>query len=260
MTEADLLELALALAEAERSRVPLSPLTSRFPSMTVSDAYQIQRLNIQRRLEAGCTVRGHKIGLTARAMQQLFGVFEPDYGHLLDDMFLLENTDVKLDRFISPRIEIETAFILGKSLKGPGVTVADAIRAVEWIVPSIEIIDSRIDSWQIKLPDTIADNGSSAAVILGGHPLRLTDVDLRNLDASLAVNGVVVETGNTSAVLGNPLSALAWLTNALGLRGVHLEEGHVVLPGTCIRAVALERGMSVIGHFEVLGDVKVDIV
>ena len=260
MNESEIRASADALARAEETRAPIPPLTDAYAGMTTSDAYQVQRANVQRRLEAGRVVRGHKVGLTAKAMQQLFGVFEPDYGHLLDDMFIPETSAVELERFISPRIEIESAFILGRPLKGPGVTVADAIRAIEWVVPSIEIIDSRIVDWRIKLADTIADNGSSSAVVLGGRPTRLSDVDLRNTKAEMSIDGEVVESGNTAAVLGNPISALAWLANTVGSHGVELKEGDVVLPGTCIRAVPARRGSTVRGEFAALGEVCVEFI
>jgi 2-keto-4-pentenoate hydratase len=184
MTNEDLISLADALMQAERDRKPVPPLTDTFPDMTDEEAYEIQLLNVRRRVERGGKIRGHKIGLTAKAMQELFGVDEPDYGHLFDDMFEYEAMTVRTERYIAPRVEIETAFILGRTIEGSNVTVADVIRAVEWVVPSIEIIDSRIRDWRIKLADTIADNGSSAGVVLGARPVRVSDLDLRNLSAS----------------------------------------------------------------------------
>lgn len=254
-------ELAAAqLEEAERLRVAIAPLSDSFSGITVDDAYRIQVLNAERRLEHGAKLKGHKVGLTAKAMQDLFGVFEPDYGQLFDDMFVLENQPVPVERFIAPRVEIESAFILSRRLEGPGMTTGDAIRAIEWVLPSIEIIDSRIDSWRIRLADTVADNGSSAAVVLGGHPMRLPDLDLRDLSAEMLIDGHTVEEGNTSAVLGNPINALVWLANTLGAAGVALEEGHVVLPGTCVRAVPVSKGTTVTGRFRSLGDVSVEFV
>ncbi|MHB8589966.1 MAG: 2-keto-4-pentenoate hydratase [Candidatus Dormibacteraceae bacterium] len=193
-------------------------------------------------------------------MQEQFGINEPDYGHLLGDMFLFESSSVPIDRFIAPRVEIETAFVMGKHLEGPGVTVADVMRAVDYVVASIEVIDSRVIDWRIKLADTIADNGSSAAVVLAGRPRRLDQLDLSNLPAELEVDGTIVERGNSSEVMGNPLSAAAWLVNALGLQGVAIEEGYVVLPGTCVRSVRVARGSLVMGRFEGLGSVSLAFV
>jgi 2-keto-4-pentenoate hydratase len=145
-------DLADQLFLAERERTPVEPLTQTAPHLSADDAYKIQLINAKRRLAAGARVAGHKIGLTAKAMQQLMGIEEPDYGHLFDDMFLLESTSIAMDRFISPRIEIETAFILGRKLDGHRVTVADVIRATDWVVPAFEIIDSRIREWRITGP------------------------------------------------------------------------------------------------------------
>lgn len=246
------------LDDAERNRKPIAPLTETFPEISVGDAYRIQVLNANKKAVRGGKLRGHKVGLTAKAMQELFGVFEPDYGRLFADMFLEENSRVQIDRFISPRVEIETAFVLGRPLRGPGVTIGDASQAVESVVPAIEIIDSRIDRWRIKLADTIADNGSSAGVVLGGRPLRLSDLDLQDTEAEMLINGVKVEEGNTSDVLGNPLNALVWLANTLGPAGVVLEPGHVVLPGTCVRAVSVGPATTVAGRFQTLGSVAVE--
>jgi 2-keto-4-pentenoate hydratase len=250
-------DLADQLFVAEREREPVEPLTQTAPDLSADDAYTIQLINAKRRLAAGARVAGHKIGLTAKAMQQLMGIDEPDYGHLFDDMFLLESTSIAMDRFISPRIEIETAFILGRKLEGPRVTVADVIRATDWVVPAFEIIDSRIRDWRITLADTIADNGSSAAVVLGGRPRRLEDVDLRNTPAELYVDGKLARSGNTGDVLGNPVSAVAWLANALARYGVQMKEGHVILPGACTAAVPVSAGASFQARFKDLGDVEV---
>jgi 2-keto-4-pentenoate hydratase len=252
--------LSRALAEAERTCTPIEPLTGIYPDLTTDDAYAIQRATVRTRLAEGALIRGHKIGLTAKVMQELFGINEPDYGHLLSDMFAFEGSELSLSEFISPRVEIEPAFVLGAPVKGPGLTVADIMRATLYIVPAIEIIDSRIRDWNIKLGDTIADNGSSKCVVLGGHPTRLVDLDLRDIDARLYVDGELVESGNTSAILGSPITAVAWLANKLGSQGVELEEGHVILPGTCIRAVSAVRPMRFVGTFEQLGSVEITFV
>jgi 2-keto-4-pentenoate hydratase len=247
--------LAARLADAEASRAPIEPLTAEAPDLSVAQAYAIQRANVARRLAAGARVRGHKIGLTAPSMQELFGIDEPDYGHLLDEMFVLEGSEIPISELISPRVEVEAAAILGRDLPGPGVTVADVIRAVECVVASIEVIDSRIAEWRIGLADTIADNGSSARVVIAGRPMRLADVDLRRMPVRVEVDGAIVSCGVTGMVLGNPLSAIAWLANALGRQGVTLEAGHVVLPGTPLPAIPVVPGMHVRGVFDGLGDV-----
>ncbi|MFW9804752.1 MAG: 2-keto-4-pentenoate hydratase [Candidatus Thorarchaeota archaeon] len=247
-----------ALATAERNRVPIDPLTETWPSIDVTDAYEIQLLNIRRRVEAGARVRGHKVGLSSRAMQQMLGVDESDYGHLMDDMFIFESETVSIDRFCSPRVEIEVAFVLDKPLSGPGCTIADVLQATEFVLPAIEIIDSRILDWKIKLPDTIADNASAAAVVLGGNPTRLNDVDVRLIGAILRRNGEVIETGAAGAVLSNPAKAVAWLANKVNSFGINLDAGHVILPGSCTRAVDVRPGDSVRADFDTLGHVSVN--
>lgn len=247
---ADLLE------EAERGRQPIAPLTEAWPDMTVDDAYEIQLINILRRVEAGAVVRGHKVGLSSLAMQKMMGVDEPDYGHLLHDMFHYEGFEIEAARYLQPRVEVEVAFVLGADLAGPACTVADVIRATDHILPAIELIDSRIRDWDIRLPDTIADNASSAGVILGANPTRLHEVDVRLLGATLRVNGSIVETGAAGAVLGNPVTAVAWLANKVHAFGVTLEAGQVILPGSCTRAVDVRAGDAVDVEFQSLGRVS----
>jgi 2-keto-4-pentenoate hydratase len=248
--------LAAELFDAEATRVPITRLSARH-DLSPADAYAIQRHNIARREVAGVRVLGHKVGLTARSMQELFGIDEPDFGHLMDDMFAFENRPLSMSRFIQPRIEIEPAFVLDRRLQGPGVTVADVVRATDVVMPSFEIIDSRIGDWDIGLVDTIADNGSSAAVVLGGRATELAGADLRALEAELEINGEVVQRGSTREIWGSPLNAVAWLANAVGRFGVALEAGHVVLPGTCVPAVAVQAGDHCVARFELLGEVEV---
>jgi 2-keto-4-pentenoate hydratase len=255
-----LTDLAHQLFAAERDRQPIAPLSEMAPGVTVEDAYEIQLINVRRRLQGGVQLRGHKIGLTAQAMRDLMGIDEPDYGHLFSDMFFLESTGVRADRFISPRIEIESAVILGRRLEGPGITVADVVRAVDWVVPAFEIIDSRIRDWRITLADTIADNGSSAGVVLGERRRRLRDVDLANTPAELYLDGNLAKSGNTRDVLGNPLSAVAWLGNALARFGIALEAGQVVLPGACTAAVPVRPGLAVQARFKDLGNLEVRFI
>jgi 2-keto-4-pentenoate hydratase len=232
----DLPALARRLAEAERSREPVGPLTGDVPDLSVSDAYEIQRLNAAERVGAGQLIRGHKIGLTAQVMRELFGVDEPDYGHLFDTMFVTAGSTLDLSTLIDPQIEVEPAFLLGAPLSGPGVGVADVLAATSWIIPAFEIIDSRIRDWDIKLQDTVADNGSSALVVLGPDRRRPDEIPLDDLATALFLDGRQVERGNTSAILGHPAAGVAWLANAVGEYGVRLEAGQIVLPGTATRS------------------------
>lgn len=250
-------EVARALRGAESSRKPIPPLATRWPEVGIADAYEIQRRNIQLRVGDGAAIRGHKVGLSSRAMQDMMGVHEPDYGHLLDDMFVFESHGVATEELIQPRVEIEVAFVLGSPLPVRGCNAADVVRATEFILPAIEIIDSRIADWKIGIVDTIADNASSAKVVLGGNPVRLHDVDVRDIGASLCLNGEIVETGTAAAVLGNPVTSVAWLARTIGEYDVRLEPGHVVLPGSCTRAVPVQTGDSVRAEFDRLGHVDV---
>lgn len=246
---------ARQLADAYESRTPVPPLTATHPDMDLEDAYAVQLLQIQERLAAGRVVKGHKVGLTSAAMQRLLGVSEPDYGHLLDDFFHLEHAPIPVGRFLQPRIEPEVAFVLARSLRGPGVTVHEAIAAVDFVLPALEIVDSRIRDWKIGLFDTIADNASSGAVVLGSTPTDLRAVDLRLTGAVMTRNGAVVGTGAGGAVLGSPITSLVWLANTLGARGVTLEAGHVVLPGAVCAMVPVAAGDTVTATFGGLGPV-----
>lgn len=210
--------------------------------------------------DAGRTVRGHKVGLTSAVMQRQMGVTQPDYGHLMDDMFHMENTPVPADRYISPRVEPEIAFVLGRSLEGPCVTVPDAISAIDYVLPSLEIIDSRIENWRITLADTIADNASSGGVVLGSTPVSLEQLtarglSLRTLGCNLHVDGAIVGTGAGGAALGSPVNALAWLANTVGPLGITLEAGSVILPGSVTAAVPVRRGSTATATFAGIGSV-----
>ncbi|MHB1924141.1 MAG: 2-keto-4-pentenoate hydratase [Acidimicrobiales bacterium] len=257
MQPSELKAAAEELHQAQADRIPVQPLTDRYAGITPADAYQIQLHNIARRTGAGAGIKGHKVGLSARAMQQLLGVDEPDYGHLLADMFCFEGEPVATSRFIQPRVEIEVAFVLGAALEGPGVTVADVLRATDFVLPAIEIVDSRVVDWRIKLADTIADNASAGAVVLGGSPSRVDELDdIRLIGAALRANGKVMETGASGAVLGNPAVAVAWLANKVAAFGVGLEPGHVIMPGACTRMIPVSAGDVIRAEFDQLGPVS----
>ncbi len=251
---------AAALAAAELNRAPIAPPTELWAGLDATDAYEVQLINTRDRLAKGAVLRGHKVGLTSRAMQQMLGVDEPDYGHLLSDMFVPEASALAMAEFCKPRVEVEVAFVLGEALEGPGVTVADVLRATAFVLPALEIIDSRVHDWKITLPDTIADNASSARVVLGGNATRPDAVDLRLLGCVLRRNGEIVETGASGAVLGNPATAVAWLANKLAQLGARLGAGHVIMPGACTRAVDVVAGDTIRGEFDELGTVTVRFV
>jgi 2-keto-4-pentenoate hydratase len=232
---------------------PVPPLSETYPGMTVEDAYAVQGLQLDRWKAAGRVVKGHKVGLTARVMQRQLGVDQPDYGQLTDTMLLSEGQPLRMRDFIAPRVEPEIAFVLGRDLTGPGVSVVDAIRAVEFVLPALEIIDSRIVDWRIGLVDTIADNASSGAVVLGSRPVLLGALDLRLTGCVLSVDGEVRATGAGGAVLGSPVHALAWLANTVGPHGVTLEAGQVVIPGSLTAAQPIRPGGVVSARFGGLG-------
>ncbi|MCB0948122.1 MAG: 2-keto-4-pentenoate hydratase, partial [Mycobacterium sp.] len=202
--------LAGELARAERSRVPVSPLTDAAPDIDVVDAYEIQLINIRRRVGEGARVIGHKVGLSSEAMQKMMNVEEPDYGHLLDDMEVFEDRPVVSANYLFPRVEVEVGFVLAEDLPGAGCTEDDVLAATAAFAPAIELIDTRITNWQIKLCDTIADNASSAGWVLGKARVSPKDIDICNIDAVLTNNGEVVAEGRSDAVLGNPVTAVAW--------------------------------------------------
>jgi 2-keto-4-pentenoate hydratase len=248
-------DAADVLYSAEQKHTPIPRLTELFPAMSVTDSYEIQLLNVQRRVHAGAVVRGHKVGLSSRAMQLMMGVDEPDYGHLLSDMFVAENTPIATSSLCTPRVEVEIAFVLEQSLPAPGCTVADVLRCTDFVCPALEIIDSRIADWDIGLVDTIADNASSGLVVLGGNRTSLADLDPRTVGATLHRNGQLVATGASGAVLGNPASAVAWLANKVAGFGVRLQAGHVILPGSCTRAYDVANGQTIRADFDQLGSV-----
>lgn len=248
-------EAAARLLLAYEKGEPTAPVIESFPDATVTDAYRIQQEQVRVWVSGGDTVKGHKVGLASRAMQEQMGVDQPDYGHLLEGMFHLEHQPISAASFLQPRIEPEIAFVLGRRLTGPGVTVADAIRAVEFVVPALEIVASRITDWKISIVDTIADNASSGGVVLGSKPTSLSDVDLRLVGCTLTLGGELVATGAGAAVLGSPINALVWLANTIGPLGIELEPGHVVLPGSMTRAYPVRAGDTVLADMGELGTV-----
>ena len=249
-------ELAAELAQAERSREPIAPLTAVHPEIDVVDAYEIQLINIRQRVADGARVLGHKVGLSSKAIQQMMGVDEPDYGHLLDEMQLFEDTPVKANRYLWPRVEVEVGFLLNADLPGAGCTEDDVLAGTEALVPSIELIDTRITDWKIELCDTIADNASSAGFVLGQARVAPRDIDVKGIDAVLRCNGEVVAKGRTDAVLGNPVTAVAWLARKVESFGVRLRKGDLVLPGSCTRAIDAHAGDEFVAEFTGLGCVR----
>lgn len=248
--------VAESLVDAYATKRPLDPLSATYPDLTLEDAYAIQLLQVDHWVASGRRIVGHKVGLTSRAMQRMLGVDQPDYGHLTDDMVHLEHLPIDSDRFLQPRVEPEVAFVLKHALTGPGVTVAEAIAAVDFVLPALEIIDSRIRDWRIGLLDTIADNASSAGFVLGPQRVSPKDIDICAIDAVLTRNGEVVAEGRSDAVLGNPVTAVAWLARKVDGFGVRLKAGDIVLPGSCTRAIDARPGDAFVADFAGLGSVR----
>lgn len=256
-----ILQAAARLDKAERSREQVRQFSLDHPEITIEDAYAIQRAWVAQKIKDGRKLVGHKIGLTSRAMQVSSNITEPDYGALLDDMFFDEGTDIPFDRFIVPRVEVELAFILGKPLKGPNVTLLDVLDATEWVIPALEIIDARIQQVDPqskatrKVFDTISDNAANAGVVMGGRAVRPNDIDLRKVSAVLYRNGVIEESGVSAAVLNHPAKGVAWLANKLAPYDVTLEPGQIILGGSFTRPVAANPGDTFHVDYDILGSI-----
>jgi 2-oxo-hept-3-ene-1,7-dioate hydratase len=234
-------------------------LSVTYPHITIEDAYAISTAVAQHRIKAGAKLIGHKVGLTSKAMQASSQINEPDYGHLLDINVVADGAKVPHANYCLPRVEIELAFILGKPLKGPGVNLLDVLRATEYVVPAIEIVDARLQNPR-KIFDTVADNGAAAGIVIGGRPIGPMETDLRWAGGIMYRNSEIEETGLAAGVLGHPALGVAWLANRLGQNGVTLEAGHLVLAGSFTRVVFANKGDTLHGDFGPLGGVAVQFV
>jgi 2-oxo-hept-3-ene-1,7-dioate hydratase len=240
-------QLAGELDESEKKRVQVEHFSKRFPGMTIDDGYAVQRAWVRMKTDAGRVVRGHKIGLTSRAMQQASQIDEPDFGVLLDDMFFGPG-DIPSERFIVPRVEVELAFVLKKKIEGGKVSVEQVLDATDYVTPAIEIIDSRIEQHDRhtkvfrKVQDTISDNAANAAIVVGGRKLRPAEVDMPWIGAILRQNGVVEETGLAAGVQGHPAIGVAWLAMKLAPWGECLQAGETVLAGSFTRPALAKKG------------------
>ncbi|MBO9130656.1 fumarylacetoacetate hydrolase family protein [Bacillus sp. 165] len=245
------------LESAQEKRQGVQPLTKLDPAFGIEDAYQVQLTTIQKKVAAGQCIVGKKIGLTSLAMQELLGVNEPDYGHLLDGMIVENGGSISFDRVLQPKVEAEVAFVLKKDLQGPNITIEDVLEATDYVLPALEIVDSRIEDWNITLSDTVADNASSGLYVLGTTPVRAEEVNLAEIGMELYKNGELMNTGRGSAALGHPASCVAWLANKLTEFGVTLRAGEVILSGALSAAVNAEPGDVFRTKIDVLGEVSV---
>jgi len=256
LSDDDRKKAADLLIQAEETRTPVLQLSKTWPDITFEDAYAIQAEVTARKVAGGSKVIGHKVGLTSKAMQRSSEIDEPDYGHLMDYMMIADGAIVPHADYCIPRVELELAFVLGQPLSGPGVGLLDVLRATEYVVPSIEIIDARVQNPR-KIFDTISDNGAAAGIILGGHPVGPHDIDLRWVAGALYRNTDIEETGVAIGVLGHPAMGIAWLANKLGEHGTTLEPGHIVLSGSFVRPVWADPGDTLRADFGELGVVSV---
>ncbi|MGG1674845.1 2-keto-4-pentenoate hydratase [Neobacillus sp. NRS-1170] len=245
------------LLQADAEKKMVSPLTDLYPDMTVDEAYHVQIKAIDQKVQDGQQIVGKKIGLTSFAMQKLLGVDQPDYGHLLDRMEVPNNGIIALNELFQPKVEAEIAFVLRKDLQGPSVTLEDVLEATDYIVPALEIVDSRIVDWRIKLQDTIADNASCGLYVLGDEKISVADMDLTQVEMKLFRNGELMNTGYGSDVLGHPATCVAWLANKLSEYNVILKAGEVILSGALSAAIVAEKGDRFTAGFTGLGKVEV---
>ncbi|TCM68396.1 2-oxohept-3-enedioate hydratase [Acinetobacter calcoaceticus] len=240
--------LAMALDQAEKSGVQISQFSLLYPHLSIEDAYAIQHAWVSHKLRQGSRVIGHKIGLTSRTMQQSSNINEPDYGALLDNMQFSEGSELPMSRFITPRVEVELAFVLEKPLWGPHCSIFDVLAASQYVIPAIEIIDARIQpidpgtQLRCKISDTISDNAASAGIVLGGRAIKVDQLDLRRVAAVLYRNGVIEESGVAAAVLNHPAKGVAWLANKLYDYGVSLQADQLILSGSFTRPVSAQAG------------------
>jgi 2-oxo-hept-3-ene-1,7-dioate hydratase len=259
LSDADRKKAADILMAAEKERKQAVQLSKTWPDIAIEDSYAISTEVAKRKIAAGAKLIGHKVGLTSKAMQRSSQIDEPDYGHLLDYMMIPDGSKIAHATYCRPRVEIELAFILGRQLKGPGIGLPEVLRATEYVVPAIEIVDARLQDPR-KIFDTVADNGAAAGIVIGGRPVGPMDVDLRWVGGIMYKNSEIEETGVAAGVLGHPALGVAWLANKLGSHGVTLEPGHLVLAGSFTRVVFAEKGDTLHADFGALGGIAVQFV
>jgi 2-oxo-hept-3-ene-1,7-dioate hydratase len=256
LTDEEHRSAAEALLNAEQVRKPIPQLSRTYPHIEIKDAYRIQDLWAEGRIAKGAGVAGHKIGLTSRAMQMASKMTEPDYGRILDDALYNDGARIAAELFIKPRLEVELAFVMGEDLEGPGTRIHDVMRATEFVVPALEIIDYRTEVPR-AITDTIADNAAFGAIVVGGRVIRPMDVDIRWVGATLSKNGIIEESGVSAAIMGHPAAGVAWLVNKLHAVGAKLLKGQIVLAGAFTRPVDIEAGDVIHADYGPLGAIGV---
>lgn len=261
MTDEQRRRAASDLVDAELTRNWIEPITLTYEGADIEDAYAIGELVTAAKVAGGRIVKGHKVGLTSKAMRSITGATEPDYGTIFDNWFLDEGTKVSMSTLNRPLVEIEIVFVLRSDLGGPAVNAIDVMRATDFILPAIEVVDSRYTSRGIAgVVDSVADAASCGFIMLGGNPTLLTDIDIRHISGALYLNGELEESGTAAAVMGNPVNSVAWLARKLDEFGVHMEAGHAILSGSFIRARTIEAGDAVVADFGPLGQISFGVV
>jgi 2-oxo-hept-3-ene-1,7-dioate hydratase len=248
-------QIADELVQAGHDRVPVKRLTSRFPDMTVEDSYKVQNLWRQRSEANGRILAGRKIGLTSRAMQMATGITEPDYGIIFGDMVLDSGCTIEWDKYTHPRVEMELAFKLNKDVEGPNANIFDVLNATEYVIPALEILDSRIEMEGRTIVDTISDNAAMGAMVIGGNPMKPSDIDLRWVSGILFKNQVVEETGVAAGVLNHPAAGVYWLANKIAAHGDKLNAGEIILAGSFTRPMWVDKGDTVFADYGRMGTV-----
>lgn len=248
--------IAAELAEADRTKTPIPRITARYPDATVDDSYAIQGVWRDQQIAAGRRLVGRKIGLTSKAMQAATGITEPDYGVMFDDTVFENGSVIDTDRFLNVRIEVELAFLLKEALEGPNVTIFDVLRATDYVVPALEILNSHIELDGRTIVDTISDNAAYGGMVIGGNPVRPDDIDLRWVAALLYKNEAIEETGVAAGVLNHPATGVAWLADKLAQHGSRLEAGELILAGSFTRPMWVERGDTVLCDYGRLGTIS----
>lgn len=260
LSQDEIRSAAERLDRAEKTRKQIRQLSLDHPGITMEDAYAIQKAWVEMKVAAGRLIKGHKIGLTSKAMQSALNIDEPDSGILLDDMFFADGGLVPSDRFIATRVEAELAFVMKSRLSGPNCTLFDVLNATDFVVPALEILDTRVERVDPqtkatrKIYDTIADNAANA--VIGGRPIRPLDADLRWIGALCCRNGQLEETGLAAGVLNHPATAVAWLANKITANGLALEPGQVVLAGSFIRPIETRKGDTIQADYGPYGSVS----
>ena len=260
LNQTQVAELAEYLETCELDAKEATKITDRYPDMDFEDAYDIQYAIRQRKLDRGHTLAGLKVGLTSRAKMKQMGVDTPIYGFLADYFDQPDGADIKTEELIHPKVEAELAFVTKAPLKGPGCHVGNVLAATDFVIPAVEIIDSRYENFRFDLVSVIADNASSSRFVLGGRMARASDIDARNLGVVLERNGEIVELGAGAAVLGHPAASVALLANMLGERDEEIPAGTLILTGGITAAVTVNKGDSVNVRFQDLGSVGMRFV